>query len=66
MDTKTIIKIICVVLTAIATALAAAFGLSSCSATRTVTTQSSYVQRGDTTVTIQTKTIENYNATKQK
>lgn len=66
MDTKTIIKIICAVLTAIATALAASFGLSSCSVTRMITTQSSYVQRGDTTVTIQTKTIENYNATKQK
>ncbi len=37
---------------------------SSCNVTRTITTTSSSVQRGDTTVVIQTKTIESYNATK--
>lgn len=66
MDTKTIIKIICVILTAIATALAAAFGLTSCSASRVVSTSSSYFTKGDTTTTIVTKTVETYTANKQK
>lgn len=66
MDTKTIIKIICVVLTAIATALAAAFGLTSCTASRVVSTQSSYFTRGDTTTTIVTKTTETYTANKNR
>ena len=34
--------------------------LMSCNVTRTVTTQSQYYQRGDTTCTIVTKTIESY------
>ena len=37
----------------------------SCNVTRTVTTSSSYVQRGDTTVLIQSKTIESYDASKR-
>ena len=49
---------------AIIIAIAIAFGLSSCNVTRTITTQSSSVQRGDTSVIIQTKTIESYNAFK--
>ena len=36
-----------------------------CNVTRTVTTSSSYVQRGDTTVLIQSKTIESYDASKR-
>lgn len=44
--------------------LALIFSLSSCNVTRTITTESSSVQRGDTSVTIQTKTIESYNAFK--
>ena len=39
--------------------------LTSCNVTRTVTTSSSYVQRGDTTVLIQSKTIESYDASKR-
>ena len=39
--------------------------LTGCNVTRTVTTSSSYVQRGDTTVLIQSKTIESYDATKK-
>lgn len=39
--------------------------LNSCNVTRTVTTQSQYFQRGDTTCTIVTKTIESYDATKK-
>ncbi len=45
--------------------IAASATLTSCNVTRTVTTQSQYMQRGDTTCTIQTKTIESYNAVKK-
>lgn len=39
--------------------------LASCNVTRTVTTQSEFYQRGDTSVVIQTKTVETYDATKK-
>lgn len=39
--------------------------LSSCNVTRRTITESSYYQRGDTTITIVTKTIESYDATKK-
>ena len=39
--------------------------VSSCNVTRTITTQSEYFQRGDTTCTIVTKTVETYDATKR-
>ena len=45
--------------------IGAATVLTSCNVTRTVTTSSSYVQRGDTTVMIQSKTIESYDASKK-
>ena len=51
---------------AIIVAIAIAFGFSSCNVTRTITTQSSTVQRGDTSIIIQTRTIESYNALKNK
>ena len=38
--------------------------LSACNVTRTVTTQSQFYQKGDTTCTIVTKTVETYDATK--
>jgi hypothetical protein len=41
-----------------------AAGLASCTATRTVTTTASYVQHGDTTTTIMTKTTETYRGEK--
>ena len=47
------------------TALGAAFGLSSCNVTRTVTTKSEYWQSGDTSAVIQTRTVETYDATKK-
>ena len=65
MNRKQIIKIIISVLIAALTALGAAFGLSSCNVTRTVTTKSEYWQRGDTSAVIQTKTIETYDASKK-
>ena len=48
----------------IATAIAMALGLTSCNVTRTITTESKSLTRGDTAVIIQTKTIESYNAKK--
>lgn len=39
--------------------------LTSCNVTRRVTTESSFYQRGDTTCTIVTKTIESYDASKK-
>ncbi len=65
MNKTQIIKIVISVLIAALTALGAAFGLSSCNVTRTVTTKSEYWQRGDTSAVIQTKTIEQYDASKK-
>lgn len=62
---KKIIKIVVSVLIAALTALGASLGLTSCNVTRTITTQSQYFQKGDTTCTIVTKTIETYDATKK-
>lgn len=39
--------------------------LTSCNVTRTLTTCSQYYQKGDTTSTIVTKTVESYDATKK-
>ena len=39
--------------------------LTGCNVTRTVTTSSSFLQRGDPTVLIQSKTIESYDASKR-
>ena len=39
--------------------------LMGCNVTRTITTQSQYFQHGDTSVVIQTKTIETYDASKK-
>ena len=59
-----IIKIVISVLIAALTALGAAFGLTSCNVTRTVTTKSEYYQHGDTTAVIQTRTVESYDVKK--
>ena len=65
MDKQKIYKIVTTAVTALLSCLAIAWGLSSCNVTRTITTQSQYYQRGDTTCTIVTKTIESYNAEKR-
>ena len=65
MSKQQIIKIIISVLIAALTALGAAFGLSSCNVTRTITTKSEYWQRGDTSAIIQSRTIESYDASKK-
>lgn len=63
--TKFIIKVVVSVLIAALSALGAAFGLTSCNVTRTITNESQYFQRGDTAVMIQTKTVEKYDAKKR-
>ena len=65
MSKQQIYKIIVTVTTAIVTCVAIAFGLSSCNVTRTITTKSEYWQKADTSVVIQTKTIETYDASKK-
>ena len=45
--------------------LGAAIGLNSCNVVRTITNKSEFYQRGDTSVVIQTKTTESYDATKK-
>ena len=65
MSKQQIYKIIVTVTTAIVTCVAIALGLSSCNVTRTITTKSEYWQKADTSVIIQTKTIETYDASKK-
>lgn len=60
-----ILKCIIGALIAALTAVATALGLTSCNVTRVITNESSYYQRGDTSVMIQTKTIETYDASKK-
>ncbi len=65
MTKKQILKVIVSVLIAALTALAASLGLSSCNVTRSITTRSEAWQKGDTSVVIQTKTVETYDASKK-
>ena len=65
MTKQQIYKIATTLAAAIVTCVAIALGLQSCNVTRTITTQSQYYQRGDTTCTIVTKTIESYDASKK-
>lgn len=65
MSKKKIIGIIISVIIAALTALGASLGLTSCNVVRTITNKSEYYQRGDTSVMIQTKTSESYDATKK-
>ena len=60
---KYVKQILLTLLTALAIGLSVL--LTSCNVTRTVTTTSSSVKRGDTTVIIQSKTIESYDASKR-
>lgn len=63
--TKLIVKVVLSVLIAALTAAGAALGLSSCNVTRVVTNESKYFQKGDTAVTITTRTTETYDASKK-
>lgn len=58
-------KYLCIMLPLLIIAAAATIGLTSCNVTRTITNESQYYQRGDTSVVIQTKTIETYDASKK-
>ena len=51
-----------IIMTVILTSMVVA---TSCNVTRTITTQSQYYQKGDTTCTIVTKTIETYDASRK-
>ena len=62
---RKIIKIVISVLIAALTALGAAMGLTSCNVVRTITNKSEFYQRGDTSVMIQTRTTESYDASKK-
>ena len=65
MTKQQIYKIIVTITTAVVTCVAIALGLQSCNMTRTVTTRSEAWQRGDTSVVIQTKTVETYDASRK-
>lgn len=66
MTKKEILKIFGVPMVIIITIIVmAVLGLTSCNVTRTVTTRSETWQRGDTSVVIQSKTIESYDASKK-
>lgn len=54
-------KLLCLLLAAASASLV----LTSCNVTRTITNQSEYYQRGDTSVVIQTRTVETYDASKK-
>lgn len=63
--TKMILKVVISVGIAALSALGAALGLTSCNVTRVVTNKAEYWQKGDTAVTIVTKTTETYDASKK-
>lgn len=65
MSKQQIYKMVVTITTAIVTCVAIALGLSSCNVTRTVTTRSEAWQKGDTSVVIQTRTIESYDGTRK-
>ena len=65
MSKQQIYKMVATALTALLTCVAIALGLQSCNVTRTVTTRSEAWQKGDTSVVIQTKTVETYDAEKR-
>lgn len=52
----------CIILAGLTIAAALCTG---CNVTRTITNESQYFQRGDTSVLIQTKTIETYDASRK-
>lgn len=66
---KSILAVVLKAIIAIILVIASAFGISvtmnSCTATRVITNEATYLQKGDTTHVITTKTIETYNAKKQ-
>ena len=64
MRNKTIVKMLLAV-AAFAIVGTVVLATTSCSAVRTITNRSEFYQRGDTSIMIQTKTIESYDASKK-
>lgn len=64
MERKNFVKAVAYILSGLATALLIAFGISSCTVVRTFMNEAKSIQKGDTSIVIQTKTIESYNAQK--
>lgn len=66
---KSILAVVLKAIIAIILVIASTFGISitmnSCTATRIMTNEASYLQKGDTTHVITTKTIETYNVKKK-
>lgn len=62
---KTLIKALVAGALAALGIIATSIGLTSCHAVRNITTTAETYQKGDTSVIIQTKTIESYTATKK-
>lgn len=62
---KTIVRAVVAGLLAALGIVAAAVGLQSCNVTRVITNESKYYQRGDTSIVIQTKVTETYDASKK-
>ena len=56
---------LCDNLTVLAALAVLSLALSSCNVTRTVTTRSEAWQHGDTSIVIQTKTVESYDGTRK-
>lgn len=65
---KSILAVIFKAIIAIVLIVSSAFGISitlnACTATRIITNEAKYVQKGDTTYVITTKTTESYDAKK--
>ena len=61
-DLKTNPMKLLLIMTVIVTSMVA---VASCNVTRTITNESQYYQRGDTSVVIQTRTVETYDASKK-
>ena len=47
------------------TVIVASIVLTGCNVTRVITNESQYLQRGDTSIVIQTKTVETYDASRK-
>ena len=60
-----IIKLVAGTLAVMVATVVAGLGLQSCNVVRTITNQSEYYQKGDTSVMIQTRTVESYDASKK-
>ncbi len=65
MEQRSLGRMLCDNLTVLAALAVLSLALSSCNVTRTVTTRSEAWQHGDTSIVIQTKTVESYDGTRK-